>query len=364
MNILIIKKSINQKKSAMEIRLDKIIDFLGKNNHVYILSNIGKIKNKKNIIHISMGKSLKIKMIGTILYGNKIRRNITKIIEKYDIKMVYTQESFIMNNIKDTNVIKIYDVLGLMQSESIIKDNSVEAKIKHLYYKNIENKALGIADYILTVNEAHKERIGRKNVFVFRDGVNNIFFKKYKKKKNNKIVISFVGSFFRDRLKGIIDIIPKLVQNNNNLFFEIIGDGRFISEYKNKVKKLNCESNITFFGHIDNAKVYNALQNSDICFSDDWSYIGFPTKVFEYMAMGKAILVEDTPAVREIITPGKNGLLYKNPEDFEKKILLLAKNPDLRKKLGEQARKDAKKHTWNIREKEFNKILSGIYEKK
>jgi glycosyltransferase involved in cell wall biosynthesis len=344
----------------MEIRLDKMIEFLSKKNHVFVLSYFGSIPNRKNITHLDMGKTSKIKMLNTILYGEKIRITIQKIIEKYDIQIIYSQEAVVINNIRRTHIKTIYDVLGLMQSESIIKDNGIEAKIKGIYYKNVENGALKTADYILTVNDAHKKKIKRKNVFVLRDGVNKIFFKKYQKKSDEKIIISFVGSFYRDRLNGIIDVMTQIVKDYENIFFEIIGDGRYIPKYRGIVKRFNCTKNIRFLGYLENDIVYKQLMNSDICFSDDWSYIGFPTKVFEYMAMGKATLVEDTPAVREIITDSKNGLLYKNASDFKKKILFLANNSQLRKKIGKQAMEDAKKHTWDKRENEFNKIFETI----
>jgi glycosyltransferase involved in cell wall biosynthesis len=52
-------------------------------------------------------------------------------------------------------------------------------------------------------------------------------------------------------------------------------------------------------------------------------------KVFEYMAMGKATVVEDTEAAREILTDGVNVLLYKDKRDLLEKIVLLTKDKEL-----------------------------------
>jgi glycosyltransferase involved in cell wall biosynthesis len=76
--------------------------------------------------------------------------------------------------------------------------------------------------------------------------------------------------------------------------------------------------------------------------------------------MGKAIVVEETAGTKEIIKDGYNGLLYKNAKDFEKKIILLVNNPDLRKSLEKQSKINIKEHRWGIREKEFKKIIGEI----
>jgi glycosyltransferase involved in cell wall biosynthesis len=313
--------------------------------------------------------TLNWRFLKKIIVANTAHLFIEKKLKKDNIKpniLWYNSgHGFVLS--KKFDGIKIFDVMGLVHLESIKKDNSIIAKVKYLYYKYIELKALNNANQIITVNYAHRkeiEKIIKKEIIVIRDGFNKIFLDKYFFKKNKNIYILFVGSFFKNRLEGIINKISELIKNNENLFFEIIGDGKYVLKYKKIISDNRCEKKVNFTGHLENSKVYDNLKKADICFSDDWSYIGFPTKVFEYMAMGKAVLVEDTPAVREIISPGKNGLLYKNPDDFVKKVLWLAKNKQYGEKIGRQAKIDAKEHTWDKRQNEFNKIISDIYEKK
>lgn len=65
-----------------------------------------------------------------------------------------------------------------------------------------------------------------------------------------------------------------------------------------------------------------------------------PMKVFEYIAMGKAIVVEDTEAAREIMIGGVNA--------------------HLREKLGRNVRELVmREHTWERR----GKVLIGLYKK-
>ena len=45
-----------------------------------------------------------------------------------------------------------------------------------------------------------------------------------------------------------------------------------------------------------------------------------PMKVFEYMAIGKAIVLEDTEAAREVLTDSVNALLYKDEKALLEKM--------------------------------------------
>jgi len=87
---------------------------------------------------------------------------------------------------------------------------------------------------------------------------------------------------------------------------------------------------------------------------------GFPYKIYEYMAMGKVSLVENTKGVKEILIDGKNSLLYKDSKEFENKVLKIMNNPKLKKRIEKNALIESKKHTWYQREKEFNKIIREI----
>ena len=67
------------------------------------------------------------------------------------------------------------------------------------------------------------------------------------------------------------------------------------------------------------------------------------------MAMGKPIIASKLEQIGDVIKDGVNGLLMTpgDAKDLADKILLLAGEPKLRKRLGEEARKESEmKHTW------------------
>ena len=61
-----------------------------------------------------------------------------------------------------------------------------------------------------------------------------------------------------------------------------------------------------------------------------------PNKVYEGLALGKAVITADTPAIRELLTDHENVLLCKagDPQDLANKILELKRDSGLRLRIG------------------------------
>ncbi len=79
-----------------------------------------------------------------------------------------------------------------------------------------------------------------------------------------------------------------------------------------------------------------------------------PIKLFEYMALGAAILANDVGQISDIAKHGKTAYLYenKNPVSLADAMYYLSANPELRIKLAKQGQEDfIKNHTWKARMK-------------
>lgn len=84
--------------------------------------------------------------------------------------------------------------------------------------------------------------------------------------------------------------------------------------------------------------------------------VAIPTEVREYptgqtvlleaMALGKACVVTDTPAMREYVEDGRTGVLVAphDPDALRRAVDRLLADPDERRRLGEQARADVTAH--------------------
>jgi 1,2-diacylglycerol-3-alpha-glucose alpha-1,2-glucosyltransferase len=118
--------------------------------------------------------------------------------------------------------------------------------------------------------------------------------------------------------------------------------------------------NVTFTGWIDDIR--GAYGAGDV-------YL-FPTKaenqgiaVLEAMAAGKAVVLRDIPVFREFYTDGEDCLLCSTAEEFREALDRLAANPELRDRLGENARETAREHSLDRVAEElagtYNAVLAG-----
>jgi len=77
---------------------------------------------------------------------------------------------------------------------------------------------------------------------------------------------------------------------------------------------------------------------------------GSPMKLFEYMAMGRAVVMPDVPPIAEVVDNGVNGMLFRAEDAaaLSSALAKLVEDEPFRRQLGMRARQDAlERHTWS-----------------
>ena len=74
-----------------------------------------------------------------------------------------------------------------------------------------------------------------------------------------------------------------------------------------------------------------------------------PIKIFEYMAVGRAVVAAQVGQIREVIRDGVNGVVYdpSAPGALGERLVDLVDHPEVRRRLGEAARLTVEnRYTW------------------
>jgi glycosyltransferase involved in cell wall biosynthesis len=261
----------------------------------------------------------------------------------------------------------VYDVMGIHYYQ-VRKNNS--SLLRHYLlapmYGLLEHLTLWSASCVTTVNDAHRELLEqwtKRPVYVIRDAAEfsgEVPPAKLPSKDPDTIDLLFVGKISNRRLDDLYHVLPALMEELPGLRLLIVGDGPFHDFYLEKTRELGLEKRVHFAGFVPHAELPAWIGHGDISYSDDWSDIGFPMKVFEYMAMGAAILVEDTPAVREVMRHQENAMLYHGRAGLKSAVLNLARDGTLREAIGRQAALDAaREHGWEDRIDAFERLFAG-----
>lgn len=264
-----------------------------------------------------------------------------------------------------------YDVMGICSAEvKIIPRNKLRSMPESILYRILESLLIKNVDIITTINNAHKEIVEKftdKPIYVIRDAVDVskfgiVDFKSSFVKRNDELLLTFVGGLTNRKLDTLFEIIPLLFKKVPNLKVLIIGLGPNYEHYLKHAEYLGMlNKNVYFLGYVPDEELCSYLFKSDILYSDVWTRIGFPFKIFEYMLFGKAIITHDVESVREVLSDGVNALLVKDKDDLLQQIILLAEDSELREKLGMNA-KDLvmKEHTWERRGEEIISIYNKM----
>lgn len=145
-------------------------------------------------------------------------------------------------------------------------------------------------------------------------------------------------------IEHLMNAIPLILKKNLNVRFIIAGTGSLTPGFKSFVRKNRLESKVKFMGRIAWEEMPKYISASDIYVSPSLSD-GSSVTMLEAMACGKAVAVSDIPGNREWIDEGKNGLLFsvKDPNAIAEKVIELADNPSLSRKISKNALSVVKK---------------------
>jgi glycosyltransferase involved in cell wall biosynthesis len=258
-----------------------------------------------------------------------------------------------------------FDLMGILSEERFLgrsKNFWVPPAKKML--AAIENFLLSRVDFITTVNEKHKQIMAgrvRRPIHVIRDGVYEEVLKQVSnwekdQPSNSNILLIFVGQINHSRLDSLLRVMPGILEEAPGLQLQVVGSGPDLARYMEMVKSLGLRDKVIFEGHVPHEKVFDYIKRADIAYSEDWSINGFPMKIFEYMALGKPVVAESTESVKELLTDNVNALLYENERELKEKILILAKDNNLRREIGERTKEMMHAHTWEKRIEALNSI--------
>lgn len=189
----------------------------------------------------------------------------------------------------------------------------------------------------------------------------------------NKIVLGFIGTFGKWHGAEVLAesygmLLKQDPQLKERVILLLIGDGMAMPIVKERLIQADALSNVILTGTVKQEKGPKYLAACDILVSphvpnpDQTAFFGSPTKLFEYMAMGKGIVASDLDQIGEILEHQKTALLVKpgSAESLAEGLRALIDNPKLRNSLGQNARKKAvSEHSWK---EHIRKIIERLLE--
>jgi glycosyltransferase involved in cell wall biosynthesis len=155
----------------------------------------------------------------------------------------------------------------------------------------------------------------------------------------DRTVIGFVGWVRQwHRLDLLLDAFAALPERERFAVL-IVGDGPALPSLKARAHALGVAPLVHFAGAVKHRDIPPYVAAMDIAVLPSIPPYASPMKLFEYLAMGKAVVVPDQPNLREVVREGENAMFIP-PDDnsgLARAVTALATNPELRQKLSRGA---------------------------
>ena len=238
------------------------------------------------------------------------------------------------------DLLERYERLNLDAAARIFVVSEVERR-------NLEARGVVPEKIIVNPNGVDVER--------FRPGAGGDTARRELGIKDGEVVAGFVGTFgpwhgvekLAEAIKSISVDVP--------VRFLLVGSGSLHAEVEKQLENETQQRRVIFTGSVSHDRVPALLDACDILvaphvpLADGSEFFGSPTKVFEYMAMGKAIVASRLGQIGEVLEDGETALLVQpgNAKELELAMLKLVESDELRKRLGAEAREVAvQNYTW------------------
>lgn len=339
--------------------------------------------------YISPGKAFWNLQVLPMFLFNEIIVQKSRIVLN-DKKLSFIYQRYSINNYSGIKLATFYDIPFVLEyngSEIWINRNWGKPLKYESLANHIELLNLKASDVIVVVSRPLRDELATRGIetdkiLVNPNGVNTELYSpdvsgSYVRKRYNlvgKTVIGFIGTFGKWHgaevlAEAFVRILKDFPEYREKTRLLMIGDGLTMPQVKEELGKYGQIPFSILTGIVPQEEGPNYLAACDILASphvpnpDGSPFFGSPTKLFEYMAMGKGIIASKLDQIGEILEHNNTAWMVK-PGDSESLMLglkTLIDDKQLRDRLGQSARRVVvAQYTWK---EHTSKIIQKLKER-
>lgn len=313
--------------------------------------------------------------LSSIYFNSYFVDQVSKHASTESLSFVYQRYS--LNNYSGVILAKKYGVPLVIEyngSEVWISRNWGGKPLKYeCLSQKIEDLNLLYATVIVVVSKPMKDELVKRGfdpdkILVNPNGVDpekyspEISGELIRKRLNyrDRVVLGFIGTFgLWHGAEVLAEAFGRMIRTypeyRDKVRLMLIGDGITMKKVKETLEEYGVYEETTLTGIVPQREGPEYLAACDVLVSphvpnpDGTPFFGSPTKLFEYMAMGKGIVASDLDQIGEILEHGQTAWMVK-PGDvnaLSEGLKRLIDDRELRIMLGSRARKEVlNKYTW------------------
>jgi glycosyltransferase involved in cell wall biosynthesis len=266
--------------------------------------------------------------------------------------LLFERPLFLEYNGSEVWVGKYWDEAGMFDLLERFEKLNLRAAARIFVVSEVERNNLlraGVPEHKIVVNP------NGVDVDRFRPGIGGKDTRTELGVEVDEQLVGFVGSF--GPWHGVLELAKAIaiIPRNLRVKFLLVGTGMLKNEMEETIREAGFEDRVIFTGSVAHDRVPLLLDACDILVAphiplvDGSDFFGSPTKLFEYMAMAKGIVASRLGQIGDVLGHEETALLVEpgNVSELAEAMVYLARSPEMRKRLGEKARRVAvEKYTW------------------
>jgi glycosyltransferase involved in cell wall biosynthesis len=251
---------------------------------------------------------------------------------------------------------------------------------KHFGYRLlcfIERRSIAFADKVLTPNIAFKELFVSRSApadkveIVMNSPRPDIFSAENCEtpagNSDGRFAIMYHGLMVeRHGLDLAVNALSRLNGKASSITLEIFGDRTdYADQVHRQVAELKMQQTVHFHGFKPQREIAKVISGIDLGLIpnrlSDFTNINFPTRIFEYLAIGKPVMVPRTKGVADYF--GEDEILYfeaGNVDDMARKIAWAASHPAELQSMMEKGREVFRKNSWSVQERRLISVVGKL----
>lgn len=240
------------------------------------------------------------------------------------------------------------------------EDNSLAVRV----IRRLEKWSIARADLVITVNDACKRIFSARSCKIEKIGVvmnspDELMFpfraatSYLPRAKGKPFVMMYHGSLVeRNGLELAVDALQKIRDRVPEAELRVYGRSTpYLEQVMSKVHQLGLDERVHYLGPRKLEQLAGEIQNSDVGIvpnqRNTFTDINTPTRIFEYLAMGKPVIAPATLGVQDYFGP--ESLVFfeaGDSDDLAKKMELVASHPEDAVRIAELGQKVYTAHSW------------------
>jgi len=177
--------------------------------------------------------------------------------------------------------------------------------------------------------------------------------------RDGSLNVLFVGRMEpRKGAKYLFRAMPEMLRRVPSARLTVVGSGPLSSYYRSFVPR-SCRHRVRFEGRVSDETLARHFRTADIYCSPATGGESFGIVLLEAMAAGAAIVASEIPGYRDVVVHGRTGLLVEPrcPQSIALAVSRLHSDPELRKRMVEEARRAVRRYAWERVTREIERVL-------